>query len=174
MLDNNIKMMTFLDELREKLSSMEHEQWAHWVRFMLRTIYWNGKDGSKVPNTTLLKSRWERQVNTKYDDLTENEKNSDREWADKIIELLEPQVKQLEILLNDTTDVLDRVHRLYEYLIAKDGSRWFFDNPDEQLLAEALKRDYEKDYEKIHGISLKEAVEKEFEEVKRLSEMIGG
>jgi hypothetical protein len=30
-------------------------------------------------------SRWERQINTRYADLTEKEKNSDREWTDKVL-----------------------------------------------------------------------------------------
>jgi len=66
-----------LKALRELLANLEHRQWAHWTRYMLDNL------------TDENIARWKRQIATPYDQLTEKEKDSDREWADKVIALLE-------------------------------------------------------------------------------------
>lgn len=66
-----------LKALRELLADLEHRQWAHWTRYMLDNL------------TDENIARWKRQIATPYDQLTEKEKDSDREWADKVITLLE-------------------------------------------------------------------------------------
>ena len=69
--------------LREALAAVEHEQWAHWTRYMLDTLRNTG-----IPMTSEIVARWERQIATPYAELTEAEKNSDREWADKVLAVL--------------------------------------------------------------------------------------
>lgn len=61
--------------LREKLAELEHEQWAHWTKYMLENL------------TDENIERWKRQVETPYNELSEEEKMSDREWADKAIDI---------------------------------------------------------------------------------------
>ncbi len=61
-------------ELLEKLAALEHDQWAHWVRYMLHNL---------TPRNI---ERWLRQISLPYADLTEAEKESDRIWARKMIE----------------------------------------------------------------------------------------
>ena len=34
------------------------------------------------------KKNWKRQINTKYIDLSEKEKDSDREWAEKVLKIV--------------------------------------------------------------------------------------
>jgi hypothetical protein len=79
--------------LREALAALEHDQWAHWTRHMLGALkeviglgFYEARDNnidlSGVRDTL---DRWERQIATPYADLTEAEKNSDREWADKVL-----------------------------------------------------------------------------------------
>lgn len=63
-------------ELREKLAALEHEQWAHWTKYMLANL---------TPENI---ERWKRQVDTPYDKLSEKEKDSDREYADKVLALV--------------------------------------------------------------------------------------
>lgn len=63
-------------QLIEKLAELEHEQWVHWTQYMLDNL---------TPENI---ERWRRQIATKYSDLTEAEKDSDREWADKAFELV--------------------------------------------------------------------------------------
>ena len=59
----------------ERLAALEHEQWAHWTRYMLDNL---------TPENI---ERWERQIATPYSDLSESEKESDREWARKVVRL---------------------------------------------------------------------------------------
>ncbi len=61
--------------LREKMAELEHEQWAHWTRYMLDNL------------TDENIERWRRQIDTPYSVLTDKEKESDREWADKALEV---------------------------------------------------------------------------------------
>jgi hypothetical protein len=63
--------------IREKLAKLEHQQWAHWTRYMLDNL---------TPENI---ERWLRQVDMPYDALSHEEKESDRRWADKVLEILE-------------------------------------------------------------------------------------
>lgn len=61
----------------DALATVEHERWAHWQRYM------HGKgtrlgDGSLLLPADLV-SRWERQIATRFEDLTADEKESDRD-----------------------------------------------------------------------------------------------
>lgn len=66
-----------MDELREKLAELEHRQWAHWTRYMLDNLSFENIE------------RWKRQIQTPYNELPEAEKDSDRVWADKVLEVLQ-------------------------------------------------------------------------------------
>jgi len=57
----------------ENLAELEHEQWAHWTRYMLNNL------------TEENISRWKKQIETPYNMLSEEEKESDRTWARKVI-----------------------------------------------------------------------------------------
>ena len=61
----------------EKFAALEHEQWAHWTRYMLDNL---------TPENI---ERWRRQIDTPYAQLTEAEKDSDRVWADKVAIIIE-------------------------------------------------------------------------------------
>jgi hypothetical protein len=70
--------------LRERLAALEHEQWAHCTRYLL--------DNLTLENI----ERWQRQTETSYDLLSEPEKESDREWADRGLELVASAERQLD------------------------------------------------------------------------------
>jgi len=55
------------DNLLEKLAELEHEQWTHWTEYMLSNLT---KENIR---------RWKKQVKTPYSELSEKEKESDRE-----------------------------------------------------------------------------------------------
>ena len=67
-------------DLREKLAALEHGQWAHWTRYMLDNL------------TSEDIARWRRQPETSYTELSDKEKESDRQWANKVLSLLEHNV----------------------------------------------------------------------------------
>lgn len=85
-------------ELREQLADLEHQQWAHWTRHMLTRLGLLDESGGVrflaarlMPGSRLVDlKRWESQCNTTYHNLSESEKNSDREWADRVLAIVKP------------------------------------------------------------------------------------
>lgn len=72
-----------LDDIIEDLADIEHERWAHWQRYMHDKCE-HRLDGSLVIPSDLV-AQWERQIATNYCDLTEQERESDREQVRKYI-----------------------------------------------------------------------------------------
>ena len=104
-------MIKIMEELREKLAELEHEQWRHWMEFML------DKRISMVSNT-LKKSidisfpektydDWICKMHVNYNDFIEEEKISDRLWADKVLEIVKKSVS--DMYFNIGTPEFDRV-----------------------------------------------------------------
>lgn len=63
----------------EQLAALEHEQWAEWAK-------------SLIANEALSMERcerWQRLIETPYKDLTEEEKDQDREWAERAMSIAE-------------------------------------------------------------------------------------
>src|SRR6516162_8630799 len=58
------KMVT--TPIRERVAALEHEQWAHWTRYLLDHL---------TPENV---ERWRKQIDTPYEHLSEAEKQSDR------------------------------------------------------------------------------------------------
>lgn len=72
--------------LMEELAALEHRRWAHWQRY----VHEKGErcpDGSVVLPAELV-ARWERLINTPYEELTNEEKDSDREQVQKYLPIL--------------------------------------------------------------------------------------
>ena len=65
-----------MDTLLEQLADLEHRQWSKWCGYMLENM---------TPENI---ERWKRQMNTPYSQLSEQEKNSDREWAQRVLSLI--------------------------------------------------------------------------------------
>lgn len=63
-------------ELIEVLAAIEHERWSKWQRY-LHDKCGKQEDGSIVIPAELV-SRWERQIETPYAELSDMEKSSDR------------------------------------------------------------------------------------------------
>ncbi|MBN2048681.1 MAG: hypothetical protein JW750_12620 [Anaerolineaceae bacterium] len=78
--------MTDPHHLREQLADIQHAIWAHWMRYLF-SVCEAQEDGSyRIPAEKA--ARWQRQMNTPYTELSDKEKDSDREQADKIIPLI--------------------------------------------------------------------------------------
>lgn len=73
------------DELREQLAALAHEQWSDWMRYLFSKCEERG-DGRLIPPWAV--DRWMRQMQTMYADLPEEEKESDRAEADKVLALI--------------------------------------------------------------------------------------
>lgn len=81
------------DEVREALAEYAHEAWSGWMKYMFEkghnTIITSGDSYPTVwtmPQWATI--RWRRQMNTPYVELPEEEKQSDREEADKILAII--------------------------------------------------------------------------------------
>jgi len=65
------------DEILEYCASLEHKRWAKWQAWLHKCCTANGYGSLVIPREKV--ARWERQINTEYKDLSEEEKESDRE-----------------------------------------------------------------------------------------------
>lgn len=65
------------EELFEKLSSIEHKRWSDWQKYVHNVCIEND-DGSITIPANYVK-HWERQIHTDYKDLSQSEKDSDRD-----------------------------------------------------------------------------------------------
>jgi hypothetical protein len=75
-----------LDGLVERLAAVEHERWSHWQRYM-------HEKGIRQPDGSLmipadLVQRWQKQIDTPYAELSEKEKESDREQVRRYVPLI--------------------------------------------------------------------------------------
>jgi len=73
----DVKISDLNEKLIEKLAALEHDQWAHWTKYMLANM------------TDENIARWKEQIDTPYSELSEKEKDSDREWAQKVLDIIE-------------------------------------------------------------------------------------
>lgn len=80
-------------DLREDLAALSHEIWAHWMKYMdKQVVEILDRDGEYWFAIPMDKhERWFRQMITPYAKLSWKEQESDRDQADKIIDLLYEQ-----------------------------------------------------------------------------------
>ena len=75
-----------LNGLIEKLADVEHERWSHWQRY-IHSKCLRQPDGSLLLPAELV-ARWEKQIATRYAELDDQEKESDREQVRKYLPLI--------------------------------------------------------------------------------------
>lgn len=62
----------------EELAELEHKQWMEWAKNILET--------EDITNERV--KRWEEDSFKPYKDLTEEQKDMDREWAEKVYKIV--------------------------------------------------------------------------------------
>ena len=75
-------------EFVEKGADLEHKRWARWQSYLFSKSEWT-KNGYLIPKELCFK--WQRQIDTSYSELSEEEKESDRKEVRKYL----PQIRQL-------------------------------------------------------------------------------
>lgn len=70
----------------EKLAEYSHKAWSEWMKYFFSKCIKMPNGSYGIP--TELVERWQRQMNTTYQDLPEQEKSSDRDQAQKIVDAL--------------------------------------------------------------------------------------
>lgn len=78
---------TFKEDVREELADYAHEAWSRWMKYMFKRIY-NQVTGEFADDAHSWMERWATQVNTPYEYLTEEEKESDCCEADKMLAII--------------------------------------------------------------------------------------
>lgn len=78
-----------MNKTREELADYAHEAWSGWMKYMF-------KKSENTPNGNVIMpkwavDRWSRQMNTAYKDLSEEEKESDRDEADRMLKIMDAQ-----------------------------------------------------------------------------------
>lgn len=81
-----------MDNLRERLAEYAHEAWSGWMKYLFEKSE-DTCDFLIVPPG--LRDRWKRQMAAAYKDLPENEKESDRKEADRVIKIVNKCLKDM-------------------------------------------------------------------------------
>jgi hypothetical protein len=73
--------------VREQLADYAHEAWSGWMRYLFEKSQANPDGTVTIPAWAV--ERWAQQMNTPYGSLPENEKESDRAEADKMLAIMQ-------------------------------------------------------------------------------------
>ena len=80
---------TWMKEFVEKGAEIEHERWAKWQNYLHSKCYKTTSTNNDLVVPVKLVEHWERQIATPYSELTEPEKESDRDQVRPYIPLIE-------------------------------------------------------------------------------------
>ncbi len=88
------KVWAKLDAAIDNLADIEHDRWSHWQKYM-------HQKGERQPDGSLLISadlvaQWDRQIQTPFAELTDDEKESDRDQVRKYIPVVANILSQPE------------------------------------------------------------------------------
>ena len=72
-----------IEQLREVLARIEHDRWSHWQSFLHQQGERDDSGNLVLPRH--LVERWERQMRTPYGELSDAEKESDRDQVDRYL-----------------------------------------------------------------------------------------
>ena len=86
------KIEAALDDLVEQLAAIEHDRWSLWQRHLHSRCTPPDANGALLIPAQLV-SRWEGQLATSYAELSEQEKESDREQVRKYLPLIKEHLR---------------------------------------------------------------------------------
>lgn len=75
-----------MSDIREQLADYAHDAWAGWMAYLFEKSTRNSDGTVTLPAWAV--ERWTRQMGTDYADLPEQEKESDRAEADKMLAIV--------------------------------------------------------------------------------------
>jgi hypothetical protein len=82
-----------MSDVREQLADYAHTAWSGWMRYLFEKAQFNEDGTVTLPKWAV--ERWDRQASTDYADLPEEEKESDRAEADKMLAIVAPPADYL-------------------------------------------------------------------------------
>lgn len=68
------------------LADVQHEIWSHWMKYLFEVSIQNDDGTVTIPADKV--ENWKRQMITTYSDLSDQEKKSDIEQAEKVLAVL--------------------------------------------------------------------------------------
>lgn len=74
------------DTMKERLAEFAHKQWSSWMEYLFSKCSMNQNGTATIPAWAV--ERWQRQMKTLYSNLSENEKDSDRAEADRVLAII--------------------------------------------------------------------------------------
>src|SRR5258708_2258248 len=86
-------------ELIEQLADKEHASLAHWMQYLFSMCIHHPDGKLTIPGH--LVARWERQANTNYAELSEQEKQSDRDEVAHIMPIIGEYMKQAVVAISN-------------------------------------------------------------------------
>ncbi len=72
--------------IRERLADIQHQVWTSWMEHLF-SVSTQNPDGSYSIAAEHV-ARWQRQMATPYSDLSDDEQESDRQQADKVLAII--------------------------------------------------------------------------------------
>ena len=69
--------------MRERLAAVQHKIWSHWMAHLFSVCTRNADGSYTIPAERA--QRWKHQMGTDYYRLSEEERESDRHQADKVL-----------------------------------------------------------------------------------------
>lgn len=78
-------------DTKEKLAAIEHERWADWQKWCHSVLR---RSGELTEGADEILQRWDKQIATPYSELSEAEKQSDRDQVDRYWSLIEEYIAQ--------------------------------------------------------------------------------
>lgn len=104
--------MTKGTEMKERLAELCHEQWSGWMNYLFEKSYITESGQVLIPKWAV--DRWKKQCATKYNHLSEEEKDSDRKEADKILEITDSQLQECQKERDVLREAAESVVKGYE------------------------------------------------------------
>lgn len=80
-----------MEEIIEKLANYEHDRWSRWQKHLFSKCLKNEDGSMTIPKEFV--DRWNRQINTNYFNLSNQEQESDRKEAIRILEIVKTEDK---------------------------------------------------------------------------------
>ena len=93
------------EDLIEELADAQHAIWSHWMVYLFQVSRRNDDGSVTIPAEKV--ERWKRQMATDYADLSDREKNSDRNFARDILNVLGEPLHAVDFPLEDLRTILD-------------------------------------------------------------------
>lgn len=78
-----------MKKIIEKLANYEHDRWSRWQKYLFSKCSQN-KDGSMTIPKKFV-DRWNKQINTSYFDLSNEEQESDKKEAIEILKIIKKE-----------------------------------------------------------------------------------